>query len=148
MMPGPVDPIDIYSQLGGNSSVIIPFQNPTDRKVMVDVVMKERLLSRSGKCSVINCKDQIPLCKLPRIISAFPSHRPNRLVYTGHQSPSLPNNRSRAGVKIRIFKLFRVIWREQFLILDASSIGLFVFDFVLFLCFFRSRKMGNVKIPF
>lgn len=48
MMPGPVDPINIYSQLGGNSSVIIPFKNPTDRQVIVDVVMKERLLSRSG----------------------------------------------------------------------------------------------------
>jgi len=52
MMPGPVDPINIYSQLGGNSSVIIPFKNPTDRQVIVDVVMKERLLSRSGKLSV------------------------------------------------------------------------------------------------
>lgn len=50
MMPGPVDPINIYSQLGGNSSVIIPFRNPTDRQVIVDVIMKERLLSRSGKC--------------------------------------------------------------------------------------------------
>ena len=49
MMPGPVDPINIYSQLGGNSSVIIPFRNPTDRQVIVDVIMKERLLSRSGK---------------------------------------------------------------------------------------------------
>ena len=49
MMPGAVDPINIYSQLGGNSSVIIPFKNPTDRQVIVDVIMKERLLSRSGK---------------------------------------------------------------------------------------------------
>ncbi|PFX34680.1 Calponin-likey domain-containing protein 2 [Stylophora pistillata] len=48
MMPGPVDPINIYSQLGGNSSVIIPFKNPTERQVIVDVIMKERLLSRSG----------------------------------------------------------------------------------------------------
>ena len=55
MMPGPVDPINIYSQLGSNSSVIIPFKNPTERQVMVDVVMKERLLSRSGKSS-INCR--------------------------------------------------------------------------------------------
>lgn len=55
MMPGPVDPINIYSQLGSNSSVIIPFKNPTDRQVIVDVVMKERLLSRSGKSSV-NCR--------------------------------------------------------------------------------------------
>lgn len=54
-MPGPVDPINIYSQLGGNSSVIIPFKNPTDRQVIVDVVMKERLLSRSGE---FNCKRQ------------------------------------------------------------------------------------------
>ena len=56
MMPGPVDPINIYSQLGGNSSVIIPFKNPTDRQVIVDVVMKERLFSRSGKLSV-NCRN-------------------------------------------------------------------------------------------
>lgn len=48
MMPGPVDPVNIYSQLGGNSSVIIPFENPTERQVIVDVVMKEQLPSRSG----------------------------------------------------------------------------------------------------
>lgn len=54
-----MDPIDIYSQLGGNSSVIIPFKNPTDRQVIVDVIMKERLLSRSGKSSVFNCKLQV-----------------------------------------------------------------------------------------
>ena len=49
MMPGAADPINLYSQLGGNSSVIIPFKNPTDRQVTVDVIMKERLLSRTGK---------------------------------------------------------------------------------------------------
>ena len=49
MMPGPVEPIEIFSQLGENSSVIIPFRNPTDQEVTVDVVMKERLLSRSGE---------------------------------------------------------------------------------------------------
>ena len=27
----PIEPIDIYSELGGNSSVIIPFTNPTER---------------------------------------------------------------------------------------------------------------------
>lgn len=48
MMPGAADPINLYSQLGGNSSVIIPFKNPTDRQVTVDVIMKERLLSRTG----------------------------------------------------------------------------------------------------
>ena len=53
MVPGPVDPINVYSQLGGNSSVIIPFRNPTDRQVTVDVIMKERLLSRSGKCQLL-----------------------------------------------------------------------------------------------
>jgi len=58
MMPGPVDPINIYSHLGGNSSVIIPFKNPTDRQVIVDVVMKERLLSRSGKSSA-NYRQQV-----------------------------------------------------------------------------------------
>ena len=52
MMPGPVDPVNIYSQLGGNSSVIIPFENPTERQVIVDVVMKEQLPSRSGKFSL------------------------------------------------------------------------------------------------
>ena len=53
MVPGPVDPINVYSQLGGNSSLIIPFRNPTDRQVTVDVIMKERLLSRSGKCLLL-----------------------------------------------------------------------------------------------
>ena len=53
MMPGPMDPINIYSELGGNSSVIIPFRNPTERQVVVDVIMKERLLSRSGEIFIV-----------------------------------------------------------------------------------------------
>ena len=53
MMPGPMDPINIYSELGGNSSVIIPFRNPTERQVVVDIIMKERLLSRSGEIFIV-----------------------------------------------------------------------------------------------
>jgi len=53
MMPGPMDPINIYSELGGNSSVIIPFRNPTERQVVIDVIMKERLLSRSGEIFIV-----------------------------------------------------------------------------------------------
>ena len=48
-----MDPINIYSELGGNSSVIIPFRNPTERQVVVDVIMKERLLSRSGEIFIV-----------------------------------------------------------------------------------------------
>ena len=45
--------INIYSGLGGNSSVIIPFRNPTERQVVIDVIMKERLLSRSGEIFIV-----------------------------------------------------------------------------------------------
>ena len=50
----PIDPIDIYSELGGNSSVIIPFTNPTERQVVVDVIVKERLLWRSGESFIVS----------------------------------------------------------------------------------------------
>ena len=50
----PIDPIDIYSELGGNSSVKIPFTNPTEREVVVDVIVKERLLSRSGESFIVS----------------------------------------------------------------------------------------------
>ena len=50
---GPVDPINIYSELCGNSSVIIPFRSPTEKQVVVDVIMKERLLSRSGEIFIV-----------------------------------------------------------------------------------------------
>ncbi|XP_048577373.1 cilia- and flagella-associated protein 47-like isoform X2 [Nematostella vectensis] len=48
LMPGANEPINIYSELGGNSSHIIPFRNPTDQDVIVDVMLKERTLSRTG----------------------------------------------------------------------------------------------------
>ena len=49
IMPGPAESINIYSELGGNSSVILPFRNPTDHEVVVDVILKERTMSRSGE---------------------------------------------------------------------------------------------------
>lgn len=61
LMPGPAGPIDICSELGGNKSVILPFRNPTDRDVVVDVMLKERTLSRSGKADTIRTRCAISI---------------------------------------------------------------------------------------
>ena len=49
---GPAESINSYSELDGNSSVILPFRNPTDHEVAVDVILKERTMSRSGAKTV------------------------------------------------------------------------------------------------
>ena len=48
LTPQPADPINVYSELGENSSIIIPFRNPTEDEVIIDVIMKERSASRMG----------------------------------------------------------------------------------------------------
>lgn len=37
--PTPVDPVSVSAILGSNTSLIIPFRNPTDEQVLVDVIL-------------------------------------------------------------------------------------------------------------
>ncbi|XP_074645875.1 cilia and flagella-associated protein 47-like isoform X2 [Tubulanus polymorphus] len=42
LMPQPQDPVSVYSAVGSNTTIIIPFRNPMDEAVLVDVILKDK----------------------------------------------------------------------------------------------------------
>ncbi len=51
--PKPAKPICVHGKLSENSSVIVPFRNPTEHTVVVDVSLKEKSL-HSGKVKIVS----------------------------------------------------------------------------------------------
>lgn len=60
LLPQPQDPVSVYTEAGSNTTLIIPFRNPMDHPVLVDVHLKGnvkrlRNLGRQAlKCIVEN----------------------------------------------------------------------------------------------
>lgn len=43
LLPQPQDPVSVYTEAGSNITLIIPFRNPMDHAVIVDVQLKGKL---------------------------------------------------------------------------------------------------------
>ena len=43
LLPQPQDPVSVYTEAGSNTTLIIPFRNPMDHAVIVDVVLKGKV---------------------------------------------------------------------------------------------------------